>query len=517
MSEPANKRLPADAGESPPANSQAETNTVPATADSQVPSASQRERQERRRARRLASLQAVDNDAQPGGAVPPATGAKEVVAFVPNRTKAEQTAAAASMQRSQQVRLRGAERPGQKIDRELSPTKSKLDVSPADLLPKGAAFARLPQNARKRSYGTLISFIVCVVLPVAVAAAYFLFYASPQYVAEFKYVVRDSKSAVSGVSAGGVASLLSSAPAENSTESYMVAEYITSADAVSLLQTKLDVKSLYSYPFVDWVARFDATRPIERFIPYWARMVNASFDQITGIGTVQVRAFKAEDAYLIASTLVSLSEELVNKIANKPQQDAIRFAEADLKRAEDRLKAIRKEVTDFRNAEQLIDPQTSVVTSNVLLAQTLRANLSQLQTELSSLSTRQHNSNATTIQALQTRIKATREQLAVIEAQVGKDRDGNNPLSRVVGQFEQLDLERQFAQAMVQSAMQSLEQARSTALAQHVYVTAFVSPMAPQSPTYPKRWLSVAAAAFVFVLAWMITLLITRSIREHLT
>ncbi len=115
-----------------------------------------------------------------------------------------------------------------------------------------------------------------------------------------------------------------------------------------------------------------------------------------------------------------MSEELVNKIANKPQQDAIRFAEADLKRAEDRLKAIRKDVTDFRNAEQLIDPQSSVVTSNVLLAQTLRANLSQLQTELSSLSTRQHNSNATTIQVLQTRIKATREQLATIEAQVGK-------------------------------------------------------------------------------------------------
>ncbi len=90
-----------------------------------------------------------------------------------------------------------------------------------------------------------------------------------------------------------MASLLTSAPADNSTESYMVAEYITSADAVAMLQAKLDVKSLYSYPFVDWVARFDATRPIERSVRYWTRMVNASFDQVTGIGTVQVRAFKA--------------------------------------------------------------------------------------------------------------------------------------------------------------------------------------------------------------------------------
>ncbi len=201
MSEPANKRLPAESGEPTPVNNQAEATTAPSAADGQSPSELHREKQERRRARRLAALQAV-NDSAAEGTVPPERGAKEVVAFVPNRAKADQSLAAASGQRSQQVRLRGAGKPSHKDDRELSPTKGKTDVSPAEIL-KGAAFARLPQNVRKRSYGTLISFIVCVVLPVAVAAYYFFFYASDQYAAEFRYVVRDAKSAATGNSSGG--------------------------------------------------------------------------------------------------------------------------------------------------------------------------------------------------------------------------------------------------------------------------------------------------------------------------
>jgi capsular polysaccharide transport system permease protein len=377
----------------------------------------------------------------------------------------------------------------------------------------------VPQKGRSRVSAATISFILCVILPAVIFGSYFFFYASNQYVSEFKFVVRDARTAAAGVSqSGGLQGLFNVGSASSSpVENYMVADYLVSRPAVDALQAKIDVMSRYSRPDIDWFARFEKDQPIEKFMQYWQRMVSANYDQVTGIGSVQIRAFQPKDAYEIASLMVSEAEKLVNDIANKPQQDAIRFAEADLKRAEERLKVIRQDLSELRNKEQVIDPQSNVVASNILLAQTLRANLSQMQTELSALAKQKLHADAPASQILQSRIKATREQLAVVEGQVGNDRDGATPLSRVVAKFEQMDLERQFAQSMVQSLMQNLEQARTAALTQHVYVTAFISPLVPESSTYPKRLLSTFVAAFVLFIFWLIGLLVVRSVREHLT
>lgn len=376
----------------------------------------------------------------------------------------------------------------------------------------------LPRRTRRRSYGTILSFILCVALPTIASAIYFVGIASDQYVVEFKFAVRDAQSAA-GTGISGQLNLggfgVSTAP--NPLENYIVTEFLKSRQAVDELQAKIDVTHLYSRPDIDWWARFDASKPIEKFVTYWQKMMSASYDQVTGTAIAEVRAFSPQDAYLIGSTLVTMSEELINKISNRPQRDAVRFAEDDVRRAEARLKTVRAELTRFRNSEQLIDPQANVVTSNVLLAQSLRGTISQLQTDLAALQKDKNlHRDAPPIVSLQTRIKSTQEQLAAIEGQVRNMRDGNNPLSKVVAEFEQLDLERQFAQNMVLSTMQKLEEARASLLAQHIYVTPFVNPAMPQSSTYPRRLISIAITAFVCLLFWVIGLLLVRSIREHL-
>ena len=374
----------------------------------------------------------------------------------------------------------------------------------------------LPGRKRRRSYATIVSFVICVVLPIVVVAIYYLGIASNQYVTSFHFSVRDAKSAISGMASAGLPSVFGGGTSSNSEENYIVVDYLTSRQAVEDLEVRIGLTLRYARPEVDWFARFNAKEPIEKFVPYWKRMVTASYDQVAGISTAEIRAFTPEDAYVIASELAKLAENLINEVANRPQFDAIRFAESEVKRAEDRLKAARAKVTSFRNSERLIDPQASVVASNVLLAQTLKQNLAQLQTELSAVSQRKLNPDSPVIQTIQTRIAATREQLKAIESQVMSSGDGNTPLSKIVADFEQLELERQFAQGMVTSAMQSLEQARSTAMAQHVYVTPYVKPMLPQSSTYPRRLLSIGIAAFGFFLFWLVLLLVSRSIREHL-
>jgi capsular polysaccharide transport system permease protein len=374
----------------------------------------------------------------------------------------------------------------------------------------------LPELEARRSYGAFLSFFVFVVVPVALAVAYFGFHASDQYVAEFKFAVRDSRTSLNaGANGAGISSLLGVSTSPNTPENYMVTDYMKSRQAVDDLLKKVDLIGKFSRADVDAWARFDASLPIERLVDFWQRMVSASYDQVTGIAIARVRAFTPDDANTIAQALLSSSEEIINKTANRPIWDAVKFAEEDLRRAEERLKVIRAELTTFRNVEQVIEPNSSVVSSNAALAATLRATLTQLQTEQATLLQRGLAQTAPAMVSLQTRINATKAQLASIEAQVGTDQHGK-PLSTVVGRFEQLDLERQFAQANVLSTLQALEKARANALAQQIYVIPYVQPAVPQSSTYPRRVLSVVVTGLVSFMLWTVGLLVVRAIREHI-
>jgi capsular polysaccharide transport system permease protein len=379
-------------------------------------------------------------------------------------------------------------------------------------------FPPLPMPARRKSRGEFLSFLVVVVLPVLVATGYYFFIASKQYVSEFKFVVRDARSASTGSkdTSMGDAMAMAGGSRANSLESYMVTEFIKSQKAVEELQARIDLRKLYSRPEIDWFGRFDDAKPMEAFTAYWDGKVSAQFDMLTGIGTARIRAYRPEDAYLVASTVLSMSEELINSVSTRPQRDAVRSAEADLKKAEDRLAALSATLSQFRNTELVIDPTSNVVTGNAQLAQALRVQLIQYQTELAALKQQNLDQNAPMSRALQSKIKATRDQLAAVEREVAT-RGGANALSKVMGEYERIDLERQFAQESVKAAMKTLDDARSAAVFQHMYVTPFVTPSLPQSSTFPRPLSSIAIVAFVSLLVWTAGLLFVRSVREHLS
>ena len=90
---------------------------------------------------------------------------------------------------------------------------------------------------------------------------------------------------------------------------------------------------------------------------YWQSMVTARYDLITGIADAQVRAFSPKDAQLIASTLVTLAEELINKIEKRSQEDAVRFAEQEVEKQKDSAyNEARESLTAYRNKFGIIDP-----------------------------------------------------------------------------------------------------------------------------------------------------------------
>lgn len=376
----------------------------------------------------------------------------------------------------------------------------------------------LPQRSTKRSFGTILSFVLCVLLPMALASVYFIFIASDQYVVEFRFSVRElSQSPASAPGGASIASILGvSASASNPSDNFMVTDYLTSRQIVDELQSKIKIRDLYSKSTIDWWARFNPSKPMEKFLSYWQDMAKASYDPMTGIAIAQVRAFSASDAFLIANSMVSQAENLVNQVSMRPRLDAVKFAEAEVNRSEERIRDLRSKLSQYRNKESVIDPNSNVVTSNTTLAQSLRSQLMQYETELTMLTSRKLSPTAPYIVTLKSRIDAARKQLALVESQIATSKDGERPLSAVVGEYEKLNLDLTFAQTILTGAVQSLEQARMSAMSQQLYITPYVRPALPQTSTYPNRPVSILLITLGCFFAWTIGLLIVRSIREHL-
>lgn len=445
-----------------------------------------------------------------GNGQPPAR-TDQLAVVQPQRDRAERRAEALT-RRADAAARQAAVRPNrlEEVAR-LQPVPQVVERSNVTSLPP------LPQPARKRSYGTIISFLLFVILPTVVASIYYIFIASDQYVTEFRFSVRDQSQASTSSTLSTLAPLLGTPSAgADPTDDYMVADYLTSRQMIDDLQKKIKVVSLYSRPGIDWWDRFDPSQPMEKFLTYWQYMVTSNYDQITGIATARIRAFSPEDAYLIATTMSSLAEKLVNEISMRPKLDAVKFAEAQEKEAEDRMRNLRAQLSQYRDKHSVIDPTTSVVTTNTTLAQSLSATLVQYESQLGSLIGQHVSPNAPIVTSLKARIKSTREQLAAVEAEIAKAKEGSAPLSKVVGLYERLQLEIQFAQTILTSAVQNLQQAKASAASQQLYVVPYVRPSKPQSSTYPNRPVAILIVAFGCFCVWTIGLLLVRSVREHL-
>ncbi|KQO52391.1 hypothetical protein [Methylobacterium sp. Leaf85] len=370
---------------------------------------------------------------------------------------------------------------------------------------------------------TLLSFGIVVILPLCLLGLYFLFLATPQYFAEFRFSVTEvtpSAGPLGGGGSGGttaaaVASAMgghSAAAGGGTAQNFVVIDYLKSRQVVDELSQTVNVREIYSRPEIDWPNRFDRSRSTEHLVRYWNKMVWANYDPLTGLASVEIKAFRPDDALTIANQLVTLSENLVNKIAKRAEEDAVKFAEQEVVRAKAGLDKARAAMAEFREKEGVIDPIPSVVSGNTQLIGTLRGSVSQLEADYDTIRRQNLSESAPSVVALKSRVQAAREQLASVEREVSGSRSGRNVLAGVVARFEALDMDRQYAQAILLTSLQSLDRARASAAAQHLYLTPYVRPALPESAGGPRVFLSMVLGAFILAAIWFIGLLAVRSI-----
>jgi capsular polysaccharide transport system permease protein len=353
-----------------------------------------------------------------------------------------------------------------------------------------------------------LSAILVIAVPVTVASIYYGLIASDQYVSEVRFSVRGKET--QNTDALG---LLTGFPVTQATsDSYVVADYIKSRELLDELSRSIDLRAMYSKREVDWFARFDATQPIEELVDYWRWMVNVRFDSTSGTIAVGIRAFTPEDAQLIAERILSASAGLVNRLSAEARQDAVRNAEEDVHRMEERLAKARVQLEEFRGSHQIIDPVRSAAGRQELDSK-LQAELIQLRSELAA-TTRFLTPSAPSAVVLAAKIASVEGELTRVRAERMPTRE-KGPMPEMLTQYDEIETEHQFAEKAYALALASLERTRSEADRRQRFLSVYVSPSLAEEALYPRRLGMIAVITICATMLWGIGLLIVLGVRDH--
>ncbi len=389
--------------------------------------------------------------------------------------------------------------------------RPRLDLTDREFAPLPSPIERARAQSRRpwRFTPAKLMFLIVVILPTALASIYFGLIASDRFVAESSFVVRSAKQPLGG----GLGSLLQmTGIARSQDDAYSVQEYIQSRDAVAALSQRLNLREIFARPGADFLARFP--NPIsgdteEEMFQHYKGMVEAIHVATTGITTLRVQAFRPEDALVVNRTLLTLGEELVNRMNERIRSDAVRFAESEVNRSQQRLVETQIKITEFRNRELMLDPSKSSLIVAELIGR-LSAELAIVTAQLREVEAA--SANSPQIPGLQRRAAALESQIALERARVSGTSDG---LASKIADFERLNLERDFAVKALTSAVASLELARNEVRRQQLYLERVVEPHAADYASEPRRlkniFVSLAASVLVFFIIW----LFTAGIKEH--
>jgi capsular polysaccharide transport system permease protein len=291
-----------------------------------------------------------------------------------------------------------------------------------------------------------------------------------------------------------------------------VNDYMVSRDALAALNRNNAFEAAYGSGQGDFLSRFGVLprqRAFEDLLRYFRNRVLVQYDSDTGITTLEVHAFSPADSRKINEQLLELGEHRVNEMNSRAKQDLISYAQQEVERSEVSLQKASAALSAFRDEQAIFDPerQSTLALQNVLqIQEELMASKLQL-AQLKSIAP-----NNPQIPALNVRISTLQNEVDKASSEVT---GGRNSLAFKSPAYERLELNRQFADRQLTTALASLETARSDAQRQQLYLDRISQPNLPDKAMLPYRLRNILATIVLGLLVWGTLNLLIASIREH--
>ncbi len=375
--------------------------------------------------------------------------------------------------------------------------------------------APTPVERAKQGIGLIAGFfksllvLVLIVGPMLVAGYYYFFVAADRYEVRTVFLIRTAGSETSQV-----ATILGQTQAfgRAADESFSVVDYLLSYEGLVRLQNLVDLRAAYSKPQDDPFYYLPADSSLLDLYDYFQRMIDATYDQVTGLVTIDVQAFTPEDSLAISKAILKESERLINEFNKRAQADLLQLARQEVSKALGSLETAEGALTEFRKKNNVIDPSEVIIRVNGIIS-ALEGEVSKSQAELLQLSKVTGNKGGVARLELEARIDSLKQQVErERERLVGEQESMGN----LIPEFELLSLRKQLAGEAYSAALTSMQAAVAQAQRQQLYVVPVVAPTELDQAQLPDRWENLFFVFLVVVLVFTVGRLLILGIRDHI-
>lgn len=363
-----------------------------------------------------------------------------------------------------------------------------------------------PAKVRRRHRFMILSFVLFVILPVAGMFYYLFEHAQDRYASTAAFFVHREDTTTSVESVFGLAGVGGSGGTPDADVLY---QFIQSQQMVELADGRLDLRSMYTPPFdIDPYFALNPEATLEDRVDYWDRVVSMVFAPDSGLITLEVIAYDPQDAQALAKVILEECANLIDRLSQIAQEDAIAQAQDDLSIAQERLKSARIAIAQFRSDTDFVDPSAGVAGAEGLITA--------LQQELAAELINRDTLIGTTTREDDPRIERADRKIASIRLRIEEERDkvGSDQATNV-GAYEELLVNRQFAEQSYTAALAAYDAAVAEARRKSRYLAVHIEPTLADTAVYPRRvTLGLVGSAFIFM-AWAIFMLVLYSFHDR--
>ncbi|WP_428929901.1 capsule biosynthesis protein [Marinibacterium sp. SX1] len=396
-----------------------------------------------------------------------------------------------------------------KAERELA--RAEAEANKADAINNAAPPVRRAR-IKRRHHMMVTTFVFMVLLPSALAGWYLWQRATDQFASRVGFSVRTEEQGSSIESLFGMTDLSGS----SSSDTDILYEFLQSQQLVAKVDADLDLRGLWSSPGSDNdpIFVYPGGGTIEDLTKQWSRMVKIYYESNSGLIDLRVLAFDPVEAQAIAQAIYDESSAMINRLSAIAREDAIGYARDELEEAQEQLRTARVELQSFRNRTQIVDPTIQSQSQSGLIG-ALETELAQAQIDLQLLNDTARD-NDPRIAQTERRIEAIEKQIANERSEIGLEgADQSSTVADLVGQYEALATDLQFAQEAYTAARASFDSARAEARRQSRYLAAHVPPTLAERAEYPQRLSTFAVITVFLFLAWAFLMLAAYALRDR--
>ncbi len=368
----------------------------------------------------------------------------------------------------------------------------------------------ISRRRRKKMGLLMVRLAFFVLIPTFAAGYYFYKVATPMYATNSQFLIIQSEGGGGASPFGGLL------PTQFATgqDSIATQAYLQSKDAMLRLDKDAGFKDHFAETAIDPIQRLESDPTNEEAYKIYKKNVKIGFDPTEGVIRMEVIAADPNVSETFSRNLIDYAEERVNNLSKQKREDSMEGAAEGFDQALAERREVQQNLIELQ-VKNGVDPQAEIVAIRTQIT-TYEGLLIEKELALAALldNTRP---NRAKVEGAQGDVRRLQEQLTKLNDRLNSATQGEDSLAQKAVELQLAQADLAASDLKLQAAQTAMDQARTEASRQVRYLTVAVEPVAPEEPTYPRKFENTILAFLIFAGIYLMLSLTASILREQVT